>query len=54
MWVSVVYSAAVLVISPGLNIDCPQAIGISGKNYWLKSGYWESKCIGEGIVKCRC
>jgi hypothetical protein len=32
MHVSVVYSAAVLVISPGLNIDCPQAIGNSEKN----------------------
>jgi hypothetical protein len=29
MCVSVVYSAAVLIISPGLNIDCPQVIGIS-------------------------
>jgi hypothetical protein len=29
MHVSVVYSAVVLVISPGLNIDCPQAISIS-------------------------
>jgi hypothetical protein len=29
MRVSVVYSVAMLVISPGLNIDCPQVIGIS-------------------------
>jgi hypothetical protein len=31
MHVFVVYSTAVPVISPGLNIDCPQAISISGK-----------------------
>jgi hypothetical protein len=31
-----VYSMAVLVISPGLNIDCPQAISISEEKYWLK------------------
>jgi hypothetical protein len=31
MRISVVYSVAVLVISPGLNIDCPQAIGNSEK-----------------------
>jgi hypothetical protein len=54
MCVSMVYSVAVLVISLGLNINCPQAIGISEEKYWQKKGYWESKCITEGIVKCRC
>jgi hypothetical protein len=29
-----VYSVAMLVISPGLNIDCPQAIGNREEKSW--------------------
>jgi hypothetical protein len=38
MHISVVYSMAVLVISPGLNIDCPQVIGISEEKILAEIG----------------
>jgi hypothetical protein len=53
MCVSVVYSTAVLVISPGLNIDCPQAISISEEKLLAEMRVLGVEIIIEGIVKCR-
>jgi hypothetical protein len=52
MHVSIVYSAAVLVISPGLNIDCPQVIGISEENFLAEMRVLGVEIDIEGIVRC--
>jgi hypothetical protein len=52
MHISMVYSTAVLVISPGLNIG-PQAIGISEEKILAEMRVLGVKIIIEGIVRCQ-
>jgi hypothetical protein len=52
MHVSMVYSTAMLVISPGLNIDCPQAISISEEKLLAEMRVLGVKINIEGIVRC--
>jgi hypothetical protein len=48
-----VYSVAVLVISPGLNINCPQVIGNREEKTLAKMRALGEKMIIYDMVRCQ-